>query len=412
MKIGYLSQPWEYSHPPNPGSSISRWIWEVSRRFRLPNEALVVCPATGKRPARHRYDGVEYWSLPVIGDRFLLNALGKLERYRRNRVNALASSFYYPIYALLAAYFFRHARCQIIHIHNFSQFAPIIKRINRRAKIILHMHSDWLIQLESGVIANRLANVDAIVGNSNYVTNAVERRFPSYATHCFTIFNGVDANAFHPPPRSSDVNAHRIVYLGRLSPEKGVHVLIDAFARVAQQLPCAELELIGAVQVVPKDFIVDLSTDPLVQSLGRFYGNEGYEQYLQRRIRERLLANVFFKGELFHAELAATLRTAGLLVAPSIVETFGMPVAEAMASAVPVVASRVGGLPELVVDGSTGLLVAPDSAQDLAAAIVRLVTDRDVARAMGLAGRQRAEKMFSWEAIVRSLMFLYTNLSG
>jgi glycosyltransferase involved in cell wall biosynthesis len=125
-----------------------------------------------------------------------------------------------------------------------------------------------------------------------------------------------------------------------------------------------------------------------------------------------LLANVFFKGELFHAELAATLRTAGLLVAPSIVETFGMPVAEAMASAVPVVASRVGGLPELVVDGSTGLLVAPDSAQDLAAAIVRLVTDRDVARAMGLAGRQRAEKMFSWEAIVRSLMFLYTNLSG
>jgi glycosyltransferase involved in cell wall biosynthesis len=412
MKVGYLSQPWEYSHPPNLGSSISRWTWEVSRRFSPPNEAMVVSPSTGKRPARHRYDRVDYLSLPLIGDRLLLKTLQKLERHRGKRNDPFASSFYYPIYALLAACVFRNARCQIVHIHNFSQFAPIIRRINRRAKIVLHMHSDWLKELEFGVIAKRLANVDAVVGNSAYVTDAVERRFPHHASRCFTIFNGVNVNSFRPSPRTSDVNPDRIVYLGRLSPEKGVHVLIDAFAQVAKQLPRAELELIGAAQVVPRDFIVDLSSDPLVRSLGRFYGDEGYEEYLRRSIRERSLVNVFFTGELGHEELANALRAAALLVAPSIVETFGMPVVEAMASAVPVVASRVGGLPELVIDGSTGILVAPDSAEGLAAAIVRLVTDRDTSRKMRLTARQRAETMFSWEAVVQSVMHLYKHLSS
>jgi starch synthase len=99
------------------------------------------------------------------------------------------------------------------------------------------------------------------------------------------------------------------------------------------------------------------------------------------------------------------------VVAPSLVESFGMPVAETMASGVPVVASRVGGLPELVIDGTTGLLVDPDNPAALSQAILRILDDRASAQAMGRAGRRRAEKLFAWEKIVETLLALYKELA-
>jgi alpha-maltose-1-phosphate synthase len=95
---------------------------------------------------------------------------------------------------------------------------------------------------------------------------------------------------------------------------------------------------------------------------------------------------------------------------PSVYEPLGIVNLEAMACATAVVASRTGGIPEVVVDGETGLLVPPDEPEPLADALNALLRDPDRAAAMGLAGRKRAIAEFSWETIAAQTADLYAEL--
>jgi glycosyltransferase involved in cell wall biosynthesis len=411
MKVGYLSQPWDYSGPPDPGGSIGLWVWEVSRRLRRSCEVLVFAPANGRKVAIERREGVQFVRAPMTADHWLLMAAQKLWQSRDPRRSGAASDIYYKFYALRAARAFRIHKCDIVHLHNLSQFAPVVRRINRQARIVLHMHCDWLVQFDRDLINARLADIDAIVGSSEYITRAIRRHFPLHANQCVTIHNGVDIRVFHPATNDSVFDREHILYIGRLSPEKGVHLLLDALEQVVRTRPNTRLELIGGPGVVPIDFIVNLSDDPIVRKLSRFYRNEDYVDFLRRRVRAGLETRVFFTGQLPHRQLSCSIRGAALVVAPSLVESFGMPVAETMASGVPVVASRVGGLPELVIDGTTGLLVDPDNPAALSQAILRILDDRASAQAMGRAGRRRAEKLFAWEKIVETLLALYKELA-
>jgi starch synthase len=94
-------------------------------------------------------------------------------------------------------------------------------------------------------------------------------------------------------------------------------------------------------------------------------------------------------------DVAALLSQAELLVHPARWEGFGLAILEAMLSGLPIVASRVSSIPELVADGETGLLVPPDDPAALAAAAQELLTDRERAVRLGIAGRKRAEERFS-----------------
>ncbi len=159
------------------------------------------------------------------------------------------------------------------------------------------------------------------------------------------------------------------------------------------------------------EYIVNLSTDPIVRGLRRFYEANGYLDYLQRQVRGPLVGRVSFAGELPHSLVVERLRQADLCVVPSVGgEAFGIPAVEAMATGLPVVASRVGGLTEIVEDGVTGLLAEPDNPAVLAEAMLRLMDDRTLATAMGRAGRERAERIFSWREITETLKILYSKI--
>ena len=90
-----------------------------------------------------------------------------------------------------------------------------------------------------------------------------------------------------------------------------------------------------------------------------------------------------------------------MFVLPSLYEPFGMVLLEAMAHGLPCIGTKVGAMPEIIADGETGLLVPPVDASALADALERLLTNHDVRRRMGLAGRSRLEEQFTWNRTVR-----------
>ncbi len=117
-------------------------------------------------------------------------------------------------------------------------------------------------------------------------------------------------------------------------------------------------------------------------------------------------------GFVTHDELLRLYERAAVIVCPSRREGFGVVCAEAMAHGRPVVATSVGGLRDLVVDGETGLLVPPGDVPALRAALERVLGDRELRRRLGRAGRARARKAFSWDDAVRLTVQAYEDALG
>lgn len=170
--------------------------------------------------------------------------------------------------------------------------------------------------------------------------------------------------------------------VGRLSHEKGFDILVDA----ARQLnrPDIRVYLVG----------------------------EGPQRpHLERAIHAARLEGLFILMG-YQAELDPWYAAADVVIVPSRTEGQGLVALEAMAHARPVIASRVGGLPEVVVDNETGILVSPEEPETLKTAIETLLEDAPLRERMGLAGRQRVAEHFSLEVMLRQHVALYRKLSG
>jgi glycosyltransferase involved in cell wall biosynthesis len=171
----------------------------------------------------------------------------------------------------------------------------------------------------------------------------------------------------------------RLLCIGRLIPIKGHEVLLRALRRARQQVPGLSLDIAGTGPV-----------EPTLRSLAR-----------DLRIEDavRFLGHVTPVGQM--------IENAAIVVIPSLGEGFGMVALEAMERGRPVIATAVGGLPEIVVDGETGIVVPPGDEQALAAAIVALATDLGHGAEMGAAGRARAVAEFSPERSADRIDELY-----
>jgi len=320
-----------------------------------------------------------------------------------------ASTFHNLAYAVRAAWHARRWRSDVIHIHNFSQFVPVMRVLNPRARIVLHMNCEWLSQHDPPMIERRIAKADAIVCCSAHVRRQLLDRFPKARARAHVVYNGGNVERF--PPRSETADGPepgplRLVFVGRISPEKGVHILVDAFAELAPSMPEVALDLIGGAGSLPPEFLLGLSRDPLVQGLRGFYESD-YLAEIRRRIPDALRERVVFHGNQPHERLAELYREGAVFVCPSFSDAFPLTIVEAMAAGLPVVGSEVGGIPESVVDGQTGVLVRPGSVAELVAALRRLLEHRALRQRMGAAGRERALTLFSWRAISEEIDRVY-----
>ena len=188
---------------------------------------------------------------------------------------------------------------------------------------------------------------------------------------------GVDHVAFSPGPVSGIPKD--VLYVGSVSRAyawKGFHVLYDAFRSLADRVPDATLTVVGAGDLL--------------------------DAYKERARSDGLEERIRFRGRLAEAALVQAYRETAVACLPSITpaESFGMVLAEANACGKPVVASDIGGIPEVVQHGVNGLLVPPGDAQGLAHALERLLSDPAEADRMGAAGRARIVAHHDWDALV------------
>jgi len=412
MKVAFVSQPLNHVRPHVQGDAISIWIDQVARRLAPACDVSVFSPRYREDPPVETCEDVEYCAIHTRIDRRLSRLLKPVYSLR-SKLPQFASVTSYAAYALRIAAEIRKRGCDVVHIVNFMQFARIVRALNPQVKILLHMHCDWLNELDYRSVAKSLNAVDGVVGCSDFIAQRVRKRFPWFRGLVAPLLNGVDTDVFSPlsPPHPAPSAGQTILFVARVSPEKGVHVLLDAFSRICARFPDARLDLVGPISTAPREYIVDLSADESVKALARFYNGRTYREHLEQQLSTDVASRVSFVGSIPHARLVESYRRAAVFAFPSVWdEPFGMPNVEAMACGVPVVATQGGGIPELIVDGQTGLLVERNNAAALADALDVLLADHQKRQVMGEAGRRRAVELFGWDRIAESAMSQYQSL--
>jgi glycosyltransferase involved in cell wall biosynthesis len=167
-----------------------------------------------------------------------------------------------------------------------------------------------------------------------------------------------------------------IIFIGSLEERKGIKYLLKAFPLIKASVPDVKLLIVGK---------------PLP-------GQKGYLNMLKNLAKDQ---NIIFAGT--RPDVYDIIAAGDILAAPSLSEAFGRTVIEAMACGKPVVASNVGGIPEIVEDGKTGILVPPKDEKAIADAVIKLFTSKDLAGSMGAAGRKRAEQSFNIGSQVKEI---------
>lgn len=312
----------------------------------------------------------------------------------------------------------------VTHSHTwYANFAGHLARLLYGAPHVATVHSlepmrPWKAeQLGGGYRVSTfcertaLESADAVIAVSGAVRDDVLRCYPRVeADRVRVIHNGIDPDEWHPDPDTTalerhgvDPDAPTVIFLGRITRQKGITHLLDAVEHL----------------------------DPGVQLVLRAGAPDTAELGLElaarvERVRETRGNLIWIEEMLDRWEVIQLLTHADVFCCPSIYEPLGLVNLEAMACETAVVASRVGGIPEVVEDGVTGRLVPfePVSPTDpnpadpagyaraLADAITALLADTPTRERMGRAGRQRVVDAFSWGAIARRVLAVYEDLTS
>jgi glycogen synthase len=309
----------------------------------------------------------------------------------------------------------------IVHLHTwYTHFAGITAKLNYGIPMVLTVHSleplrPWKREQLGGgydfslwIEKTAIEMADAVIAVSRETREDILRLFDVRPDHVHVIYNGIDLEEYQPAKSSDallkygvDPNIPYVLFVGRITRQKGIIHLVRAIQHMA---PGFQVVLCAGAPDTPKIAAEMKAAVEAVQA-----SRPGV---------------IWIQQMLSVPEKIQFYTHAAVFCCPSIYEPFGIINLEAMACETPVVASAVGGIKEVVVEGETGFLVPieqmkespfeainPDQyARDLAARINQLMGNENLRQRMGAAGRARAEQIFSWRAIARQTYDLYANL--
>jgi glycogen synthase len=286
----------------------------------------------------------------------------------------------------------------VVHTHTwYVGFGGMLVQAIHDVPLVVTLHSmeplrPWKAdQLGTGYAvsswAERLAveRAERVIAVSAQMRGDILTHFRVDPERVVVIHNGVDAEAFRRTERREALARHGVrepyvLFVGRISEQKGIFPLLEA------------------ARALPEDvsLVLCASSPDTPELLSRL------EAAVAGRPRIR-----WINAMLPVAEVVELYSHAAVFVCPSIYEPFGLINLEAMACGTPVVATRVGGIPEVVVDGETGWLVPAGDEAALARALRGALADPALARRMGEAGRRRVEAHFSWDRIAERTLAVY-----
>ncbi|MCB2053093.1 MAG: glycosyltransferase family 4 protein [Geminicoccaceae bacterium] len=335
-----------------------------------------------------------------------------------------ARDIYYRGYARAVADVAAALRPDIVHIQSHPQLAMPVRSAVPEARLVLHLHDEALARLPAASVRRRLRPFAAVVTCSQWVAEKLRRSQPDFAGPIEPVGNGIDTALFSRRRLRPEKKA-KLLFVGRVSPEKGPHILIDAFVRLADRWPELQLVLAGPVGLMPHSFIRLVADDPPMASALPFYGRGIVDRLrrqvlhartdlareLQQAVPDALRSRVHWLGALPHDRIVELMGTRTILVQPSLWrEAFGLPLAEAMATGVAVVASRRGGHEELVDHEQNGVLVEAGDTEALVEAIDGLLHDPGAARALGDRAAEDMARNVRWRIAADRLFAVWDRL--
>lgn len=306
--------------------------------------------------------------------------------------------------AALAGMAWRHG-LDVVEFPNWGGHGSGFALVRGRRPLVVRLHTSTLeSQVIDGDARDRraawevrherllCARADVLVTHSEAHRQAMSGELGVPAGRIALVPHGIPVRRdFVRPPRPADPPT--VVYLGRLEKRKGTLDLLHALPAVVARVPDVRVVLIGR----------DRPHCP---------GGRTHRQYLDEELPPEVRRRVTFAGELPDAEVDRRLQTADVFVAPSLYESFGLIYLEAMRWGTPVIGTTAGGVPEIIGDGESGLLVPPSCPEKLSSALILLLQDEALRRRLGEAGRRRAETTFSIEECARRMAHLYAKALG
>lgn len=309
----------------------------------------------------------------------------------------------------------------VVHCHTwYTHMAGIWAKLNFGVPLVITTHSleplrPWKREQLGGgydfslwVEKTAIEMADAVIAVSNGTKADVEKLFNVAPERMKMIYNGIDTEEFRKVSTTDcfarfgiDPKKPYLLFVGRITRQKGIIHLVNAIKHLHEDIPVV---LCAGAPDTPE---IEQEMEAGVKAVT---GNRKNIYWIREMVDRKTLIELYSH--------------AGVFCCPSIYEPFGIINLEAMACETPVVASAVGGIPEVIVDEETGILVPlkqmnespfeatePEAfSRDLATQINRVMADEQLRRKMEIAGRKRVEEVFSWKSIAKQTVELYKSL--
>jgi spore coat protein SA len=360
--------PGTFAMPSATSSSVELVVEQVTKCASAEAEIVIFGKKTGKHPAFELLDGVRHIRVPRV------SPLDYIKRISKEIAKL---------------------KPDLIQVENRPRFAAYLRRRHPSTPVWLSLHSLTFVSkpyIEPAAARRCLMAPHRILVNSEYLKERVAQIVPGAKRRIAVNHLGVDGSRFDSRWEAEASRLRKdmleslglgnrkvILFVGRWIKQKGVHHLIEAMPSIIKKVPDVVLLLVG----------------------GAAYGSNKATPYVRRmrRLAAKLPEHVRLIPFVPHDEISEWFRLADLMVMPSVEkEAFGLVNLEAMASSVPVIGTRVGGIKEIIEHGVTGYLIDPGHIRnELPGLAVNLLSDEELRRCMGELGRQRVGKHFTWE---------------
>ena len=378
MKICFVAS----TYPRSESDPAVPWLREELRRLKARGHDVHVFAPAFKGSPSHQIDGIPVHRFRYFfaGKEDLTHDSGAPTKIRRPGY-LLLTLFYILAGTFGLTRFHRRERFDILHIHwpfPHGLFGLVAARVTR-ARLVMSFHGAELLLAKKFPFVNPALrfftrHADAVTCNSSYTAAAIHK-LKSCTPEIIPYGSPIPERAV--PERRNEVK--RILYVGRLIERKGVPYLLRAMPMVLAKLP-ARLTIVGNGALL----------EPLKA------------QVVEMGLQE----SVEFRVDVPEEELMAAYAESDVFVLPAIIDSrgdtegLGVVLIEALSFRRPVVASAVGGIVDVILDGETGLLTPEKDPQSLAEALIRVLTDEKLAKRLADNGYQHVKTVFDWDRIL------------